>query len=249
MKLIIDLDGTLLHNRCANADAVAFMRELRRRQVELVVMTNSIKSPAGIVDRLRKADIEVELANILNPIHSINTYLNRHGYKKVYIVGSEPEREQVKADCTAENPQLVILLDFEKKNVAYNELQKIFLFMQEGIPVVSASGSVFYNTENGKCLDTGAFVRLFEAAADVSIQILGKPPAEYFEAGIALLGAQNSDVLVIGDDWRTDIVGAQNVGCRSVLVRTGKYAAGDENRCQATYVINNLMELFETIPF
>ena len=34
---------------------------------------------------------------------------------------------------------------------------------------------------------------------------------------------------MVGDDWESDIGGAQTVGLRTILVRTGKYQPEDEN--------------------
>ncbi len=243
MKYFIDLDGTLLNHKLASMDAVSFMNEIQRRNIEYRIMTNSIKSPVRIVERLKSVGIGVKKESILSPIHSINAYLQQHNIRKAYVVGSALEREQVKTENNSEEPEIIALIDFEKNNVTYNELQKIYYFMQKGVPAIAASGSPYYSKGKSKCLDTGAFVHLFEKTAHISIKILGKPSIAYFSSGIAALHAGPTEITVVGDDWSTDIIGAVNAGCHAILVKTGKYQTGDENKCKPTKVVSKLMDL------
>ena len=242
MKYLIDLDGTLLNHRLANRDSVLFMHEIQQRGVQYQIMTNSIKSPALIAERLKGVGIDVSKENILNPIHSINAYLHNNKFAKVYVVGGALAREQVMVG-NSEHPEIIALIDFEENNTTYNELQKIYYFMQKGIPVIAASGSLFYLKGNTKYLDTGSFVNLLAASANIEIKILGKPSIEYFAAGIAALHAESSEITVVGDDWSTDIIGAANAGCKAVLVKSGKYRVGDENKCCPTKIVSQLMDL------
>jgi HAD superfamily hydrolase (TIGR01450 family) len=243
MKYLIDIDGTLLVENKANRGAIAFIDELQNRSIEYLLMTNSIRSPRSIAERLSLAGINVTENRILNPINAVNVYLETNNYVKAYIVGSVSEIEQIKIGNTQNNPEILVLLDFEKNNVNYNELQTIYSFIQKGIPVIAASGSPYYLKEGIRYLDTGSFVNMIKNTANVEIKILGKPSAEYFNAGISLLHAKTQDITVIGDDWSTDIVGATDAGCNSVLIKTGKYQSGDESKCNPKKIIYDLMEV------
>jgi ribonucleotide monophosphatase NagD (HAD superfamily) len=53
--------------------------------------------------------------------------------------------------------------------------------------------------------------------------VVGKPSRAYFEAALAELGAGAGGAVMVGDDVESDIGGAQAVGMRAVLVRTGKF--------------------------
>ena len=53
--------------------------------------------------------------------------------------------------------------------------------------------------------------------------MLGKPSAAYFAAACEALDADPSMTWMVGDDLESDIVGAQGIGMRTVLVRTGKF--------------------------
>ena len=243
MKYLIDLDGTILNGEVAINNSVVFINELQIKEIEFLIMTNSIKSPKKIKERLDNVGINVPINRILNPIIAINLYLEQNNIQKVNTIGSQLEIEQIKCEQDKVNPQIIIILDFEKNNISYTELQEIFALIQKKIPIISASGSGYYLKNNTKYLDTGSFVALFEKAANSKIPIIGKPSNEYFNAGIAILNTMPSNITVIGDDWLTDIEGAKNVGCKSILVKSGKYLDGDEIKSKPNKLINDLTEI------
>ncbi|MCQ2356019.1 MAG: HAD-IA family hydrolase, partial [Methanocorpusculum sp.] len=76
---------------------------------------------------------------------------------------------------------------------------------------------------DGLLLSAGAFVAALEFAADVSATLLGKPSAAFFHAALSSLGLPPEEVVMIGDDPRSDIGGAASVSVRGVLVLTGKF--------------------------
>ena len=83
-------------------------------------------------------------------------------------------------------------------------------------------GRYFYDS-TGKNLDTGAFVAMMEYATGKSSKVLGKPSESFFNMLLQDLKLKPSEIIIIGDDISTDIVGANNIGAMGVLVKTGKY--------------------------
>ena len=57
--------------------------------------------------------------------------------------------------------------------------------------------------------------------------MLGKPSPEYFATALEALDADPEMTWMVGDDLEGDIAGAQTVGMRTVLVRTGKFRPDD----------------------
>jgi len=244
-KLLIDLDGTILNGSVAINEAARFFLRAEEEEIEFLVMTNSVKSPWLQKKRLADAGVAVPLPAIINPVIAINSYMNRKGIASAYITGSEQEKTQVCVEHNDKDPEIILLLDFERDNASYEDLQRIFELQQKGVPMITASISPFYLSEGRKKLDTGAFVRLFESASDSEIEVFGKPSPLYYREALAILDCRAEEVLVIGDDWRTDVRGAMHTGCRALLMRSGKYKAGDENNVPGVPVIGSLMDAFE----
>ncbi|KAK8767674.1 hypothetical protein V5799_005544 [Amblyomma americanum] len=57
------------------------------------------------------------------------------------------------------------------------------------------------------------------------------------------------EVVMVGDDIVSDVGGAQSVGMRGVLVRTGKYRSSDESHpsVKPDGIVRNLKEAVERI--
>src|SRR5262249_47364656 len=85
----------------------------------------------------------------------------------------------------------------------------------------------WWQTSRGPLLDAGAFVAGLEYAADVEATVLGKPSPAYFEAALAAIDADPELAWMVRDDLEVDIAGAQRIGMRTVLVRTGKFHPDD----------------------
>jgi len=240
MKYVIDIDGTLMDTDRCMEGAPAFIDRLNAGGLGYVLMTNSIKSVDVQVDRLAKAGIRVGRDRILNPIVAINRHLEAEGVRKVKAIGTDAEIRQVAAANVDEGHEAVILLDFEKGNLGYAVLEDILADLEAGIETVTASVSPWYYKNGRKFIDTGAFVRLLEEVSGKRITNYGKPSKAYFDIAGMILGAAPADITVIGDDWSTDVAGAREWGARSVLVRTGKYRAGEEERGRPDMVVDGL---------
>jgi len=248
MACIIDIDGTLLDSGAPCRGAAALVDHLGERGIAYLLMTNSIRKPAAQEERLASAGIRVAPGRVLNPIAAINEYARGRGLRKARIVGTRDEIEQVELDCVEAGNELTILLDFEKGNKAYADLQAVLEDMERGVEVLTASRSPWYLKSGRKTIDTGAFVLLLEAVSGLAVRNFGKPSNDYFEVAGRLLGAPPAEVLVIGDDWSTDVRGANEWGARSALVKSGKYAPGDEERERPWLLVDGLDELLARFP-
>ena len=72
-------------------------------------------------------------------------------------------------------------------------------------------------------MDIGAFVAGLEFATGKQATIIGKPEKAFFDAALARIRLEPSDVAMIGDDIDIDIAAAQKLGMTGVLVKTGKF--------------------------
>ena len=102
----------------------------------------------------------------------------------------------------------------------------------------------WWQTSLGPLLDAGAFVAGLEYAAGVEATVLGKPSPAYFEAALSALDADPELAWMVGDDIEADM-GAQKLGMRTVLVRTGKFRPEDIEGSRATpdIIVNSIADL------
>jgi glycerol-1-phosphatase len=93
--------------------------------------------------------------------------------------------------------------------------------------LVLANPDLVYPTSGGYGLTAGAIRLMFESGWErllgqpVRFQAVGKPGPGLFQLGLQSLGLPKEQVVMLGDQWDTDILGAANVGIDSVLLTTG----------------------------
>lgn len=86
---------------------------------------------------------------------------------------------------------------------------------------------------------------MFESASGQEALVLGKPSSFLYRTVLEELGLPAADVTATGDDIHTDIIGARDAGIRTVLVRTGKYRTGDEDRVKPDRTVSSLLQALE----
>jgi HAD superfamily hydrolase (TIGR01458 family) len=106
---------------------------------------------------------------------------------------------------------------------SYMNLARAFAELEAGAELYCLHKNRWWQTLRGPMLDSGAFVTGLEYAAGVEATVLGKPSAPYFQAALDALDAEPQRTWMVGDDVEADVGGAQALGVRGVLVRTGKY--------------------------
>ncbi|WP_010529737.1 HAD family hydrolase [Lentibacillus jeotgali] len=72
----------------------------------------------------------------------------------------------------------------------------------------------------------------------------GKPDPSIFDHALSLLSAEKDEVLMVGDNPNSDILGASRAGVQSVWINHQKYEIGDNN---PTFEITRLEELLEVL--
>lgn len=100
--------------------------------------------------------------------------------------------------------------------------------MLEGCPLIAIHKVRYYKRGDGLALGPGPFVTALEFATDIKAEVCGKPQASFFKQALCEIGCDVQSAVMIGDDARDDISGAESIGIKGFLVQTGKYREGDE---------------------
>ncbi|GLC64789.1 hypothetical protein PLESTF_000207700 [Pleodorina starrii] len=95
------------------------------------------------------------------------------------------------------------------------------------LTLISLGKGRYYKDSDGYSIDVGPFTSAIEFATDTKAVVLGKPDPLIFCLAARSLGLEPEEVVMIGDDVRGDVGGAQAAGLRGVLVRTGKFRQHD----------------------
>ena len=228
--VLLDLDGTVYEGSRPVPGAAAAVASLRRAGLALRFLTNTDSvPPAALVERLLGMGVEAADGEVLTPVALAVRLLRGRPGNRVLAVAA-PAVKELLGEALAgpgERPTHVLVCD-PSFGACYDDLDAAFRAVLDGAELVASQVNRSARRDDGEHLDTGGFVRLLEYAAAVQATVLGKPSPEFFRLALDTAAAAPATALVVGDDLGTDVAGAQAVGLRAVLVRTGKGAGTGE---------------------
>ncbi|BES99780.1 unnamed protein product [Nesidiocoris tenuis] len=227
--VLIDLSGTLHVENQATPGAVEALQRLRATDLKLKFVTNTTKeSRRFLFDRLRQLGFKIDLDEIFTSLSAACDLIKREKLKPMLIVDDAALEDFGDVSRFEGKPDSVVVgLAPEKFNrPCLNEALRLLL---DGARLIAIHEGRYYKTSSGLSLGPGPFVKLLEYAAGVKATVIGKPNAEFFQAALKSLAILDPhSAVMIGDDVRDDVGGAQQLNMAGYLVRTGKYRVGDE---------------------
>ncbi|MGB0723580.1 MAG: HAD-IIA family hydrolase, partial [Gammaproteobacteria bacterium] len=93
----------------------------------------------------------------------------------------------------------------------------------------------------------GALIAPIVTATGVTPTVIGKPEPLLYEIAMGHLGVSAGECLMVGDRPDTDIAGAQRLGMKTALVRTGRFGPGEpwpDGQPRPDYDVRSLAELW-----
>jgi HAD superfamily hydrolase (TIGR01458 family) len=223
--VLIDVDGVLTTSWRAIPGAPEALAELRTRGLPFVLVTNTTsRTRHQIADLLVDAGFEIEPSEILTTAGITAVYLSqRFAGQSVELINSGDIADDLEGIEVVERDGDVIVLGGAGPEFSYEAMNAILSRLEAGAPLVAMNPNLVWRTSDGLQLDAGAYLLALEAASGVSAVVTGKPSAEFFHAAIDHIGGRPETSYMVGDDLRTDVLGAQACRLRGVLVRTGKF--------------------------
>jgi phospholysine phosphohistidine inorganic pyrophosphate phosphatase len=232
--VLLDLDGVVYVGDSPVPGAADVVDWLAREGIPFRFLTNTSSRPrASIVEKLSGMDIPASEGDILTPAVAARSWLQDHspGRPALFVpeaTASEfTELDPLPGDVEEGAGAVVVgdlgeAWDFATFNRAFR------LLMAEHRPTLVALGLTrYWRADDGLRLDAGAFVRALEYAAGTTAVVMGKPDEAFYQAAVDGLELDADDVVMVGDDIRSDVEGGQRAGLTGVLVRTGKFTAAD----------------------
>ena len=249
--ILFDLDGVLYVGDDMVAGAADTLEWVRSRGIPHLFVTNTTSRPrAALCAKLSAMGISVDAEQILTPPVAAARWLKTNADGPVALFVADATRVEFEElplwDGDTQQPVAAVVLgdlgkgwDFERLNTAF------LLLMQQPAPVLAALGMTrYWKAPEGLRLDAGPFVAALEYAAGVRAVVLGKPAPAFFHSGAEMLGLNHGELLMIGDDIRSDVNAAQDAGLKGLLVKTGKYRPQDlEGNVAPDAVLASVAEL------
>lgn len=226
--VLIDIDGVLTVSWEPLAGAVDALRAIRDSGLPVALLTNTTsRTRRRIADTLADAGFPVGPQDILTAPAATAAHLREHRPGAAcLLLNSGDVAEDLDGVRLVSGPGAqpdVVIVGGAGAEFGYAALNEVFSHLQRGAELVAMHRNLFWRTDAGLQLDSGAFLLGLEHAAGTEAVVLGKPAEAFFAAALRSLGVGAGETVMVGDDVESDVLGAQNHGLTGVLVRTGKF--------------------------
>ncbi len=224
---LLDIGGVFYVGDTPIAGALEALERLRDTDLKLRFITNTTSSPKRrVLGKLARMGFAVEAAELFTPADAARDWLAARRLVPWLLV-AEPLLEDFPE--TGAPPNAVVVGD-AGPGFTYERLNEAFRLIMDGAPLIALARNRYFRQPDGLTLDAGAFVAALEYAAEVEATVLGKPTRGFFDAALATMDCAPAEAVMVGDDWESDVNGAMDAGLGGILVRTGKYRDGDDEK-------------------
>ncbi|MGW8766351.1 TIGR01458 family HAD-type hydrolase [Streptomyces sp. NPDC055815] len=247
--VLVDIDGVLTVSWKALPGTVSAMEQLRGTGLPIALVTNNTsRTRAAIASRLAGLGFPVGAGDILTAPAATAAYLREHfpGARCRLLNSGDVRDDLPGVTLVDEGDADVVVLGGAGAEFGYEALNQVFRQLQRGARLVSMHRNLYWRTEGGLDLDTGAFLEGLEKAARTEAEVTGKPAPAFFTSALAHLGVHASEALMVGDDIESDVLAAQRCGITGVLVKTGKYLP--ETHRTASGTPDHVLDSFADLP-
>lgn len=249
---LIDLDGTVYRGNEVIESAIPFIKSLNENHTPyLFVTNNSSKTARQIAKKLNDMGIETTEDHVMTSSMATAQYIKREmPTKSVFVIGEhglhqalkEEQIEVIHVDNQMKADIVVIGID---RSITYEKLALASIHIQNGAIFLSTNQDAAIPTERGLLPGNGSFTSVLTKSTGVTPTFIGKPQPEIILQSLEKLKLQKEDVLMIGDNYQTDILAGIQSGLDTLLVFTGVSQLSDLNtfNVKPTYYTDNLNNL------
>ncbi|XP_060092179.1 haloacid dehalogenase-like hydrolase domain-containing protein 2 [Heteronotia binoei] len=226
--VLVDLSGTLHVEDSAVLGAQEALKRLRSAPVTIRFVTNTTKEcKKDLLERLKKLDFDIPEDEIFTSLTAARNLLEEKRVRPLLLVEESALRDFRGLDTSDPN---AVVIGLAPEHFNYQTMNKVFRLILDGAPLIAVHKARYYKRKDGLALGPGPFVTGLEYATDTRATVVGKPERTFFLEALRGTGCAPEETIMIGDDCRDDVGGAQNAGMLGILVKTGKYRQGDEGK-------------------
>ena len=221
---LIDLDGTIYKGKDRIPAGETFVHELQKRDIPyLFVTNNTTRTPESVKEMLaQNFNIDTPLSTVYTATLVTIDYMNDLGLEKtVYVVGEAGLKEAIKAAGYVEdkeNPAYVVVGLIGKSTMKICHSNSCY---SKGAHFIGTNPDLNIPTERGLLPGAGSPIMLLEVATRVKPVYIGKPNAIIMDKAVEHLGLEREELIMVGDNYLTDIWAGIDNGIPTLLVTTG----------------------------
>lgn len=265
--LLFDLDGTLYSGNQIIREAPQLILKAKEHGQKIAYVTNnSTKTPEQVVEHLKRFGIEANPTEVITSSLATAFYLKRRRAEQIYLIGEEGLKQAIEgAGCQVINSHsfdyhllshhpalkscqyVVVGLDRE---ITYQKLACATIAINHGAGFIATNIDKALPTEHGLLPGNGSLVSVIQTATGIKPVVIGKPEQLMVEYIDEVFKVKRSSMLMIGDNYETDIMLGINGQIDTALVYSGFSKPEDiKELIQPTYQWENLSQFERDVSF
>lgn len=232
----IDLDGTIYQGKIKYPSGKRFIDRLKKAQIPyLFVTNNSTKSATEVAKNLTENhDIATTPEQIYTSAMATADYLKATvaPHAAIYVIGEDGLRDAIanigfKVVNSSDADVVVVGLD---RDITYDKLTVATLAIQSGAQFIATNSDTNLPTEHGMTPGAGAIIAAVKTATQTEPLVIAKPELPIMTGALKRMAVQKSDVVMVGDNYQTDILAGINSDIDTLLVYSGVSTHSQINR-------------------
>lgn len=251
--LILDMDGVLWRQNLPIGNLPSIFNKIEKSGYQVVLVTNNATfSVPQYLEKLEGFGVKLHAEQIINSSQAALHYL-ANIYPKggpIYIIGEEGLIQTLAKGnfYPAEKNVLAVIVGMDRQ-LTFDKLSKATLLIRAGAKFIGTNADRTFPVPEGLIPGVGAILGALEIASGVKPVVVGKPAPEMYRIALGRMAIGPQQALVVGDRLETDILGAQQLGCKTALVLSGVTSldAAKDWKPPPDWIVPDLSHLIEII--
>lgn len=221
---LLDMDGVIYSGSKLIPGTAGFINRLKKHQVPYRFLTNnSQRARRDVALKLRRLGIDAVPEDVFTCAMATARFLaSQKAHGTAYVIGENGLANALHVNgYTIVDDEADYVVVGEGRTLTYEMIERGVRLVEKGARLIATNLDPSCPTEHGIRPGCGAIVAMIEKATGVKAFSVGKPSPVMMRAARMEMGLRSEETVMVGDTMETDILGAVQLGYRSVLVLSG----------------------------
>ncbi len=223
--VILDMDGVLWRDSETIGNLQKIFERLNDLGLKTVLATNNAtRSVDQYLAKFKGFGVILEDWQIVTSAMAVISYIkNKYPIgTPVHIVGAPSLINSIEvAGYPQSFEDVKVVIAGVDREISYQKISTAATLIRNGAEFLGTNPDKTFPTPHGLTPGAGAIIAAIATAAEQEPQFVGKPGKVLMQLSLERLSLPAIETLVVGDRLDTDILAAQNAGCRCALVLSG----------------------------
>lgn len=228
--------------------AKPFVEALTEKGIPHLYLTNNAtRTPDEVVEYLREiCDVETTVDHVYTSgLAAVDYVQKNYPGARTFVVGEAALQSQAEAvGLRLAKEDIAVVLQALDRDATYDSLTIASRAIQNGAAFIATNPDTKLPIGDGFIPGAGALTSFLQASTHTKPVIIGKPFSPIMDGALDRLGLLREEVVMVGDNYTTDILAGINYGIDTILTLTGvtELPYLEQVKQQPTHIVQDLSE-------